>query len=858
MHSRIRIFAYPLIGIAIAIAALIAFPEVKRSNAKSGNPGANLIAATTLTEEGSATLYPENLKTWTHIHLWHSSLCSGDFVAGFTPEEVSGTVVAGYRHTYDKGKRILGCPSGNNSVHRGSVWFDLSEIMGKADPLHVSVQSATLHFKPLSGSCNGELLIATKNWLKGDEIEDLVPGDSFAKIGSTLGSGPLLGAKVASCGSGGCDIEVKEIVNNWLKGDDHGGYPNFGFVLKGTLEGDAEYSDNDACLARYGEFSLTVKYRYDKPLLHITLPTPSPTPIGRSGPGIPGGDATAFVACTNYAIGAEATAQNYTKDGVFPGLHFDPSYAIDGIRHTTTDGGNYWRDDDPLPSWLQVKFTKSRMIDEITVVTIQDPGLEKAIDPTDTQTFERFGATAFDVQYWTGTDWQTVPGGSITGNNLVVRKINFPPLTTTMIRVVVNGVAPPDKVARLVEVEACGHPSTPPKKPDGSGGASGLSARTETAFGLITTTFDTLQGTVSVNLPDDVAAGDTISGTVITEPKGTTKDEQAKNEDSLNGFVVEVAKQDTPTQQQGSKWVIPPMAQFIPVVLKNRNGEVVARTQVPVNQGTVVKPRSNGELPQQGSYSMPPFGQAGRPISVAGPFDGDFNNTAVNLGNNTAQFLAESPRKVVVRSPANLIGPSTIEINEQNKVVARCHYQSIGVRLAAGKLNLIRGEQTTVTVTLSGLDGATGPVPMQLTNASPATVRMEGGDTQTIIAQPGEVTGGVFTAKRTLTGIKPGGFAINAVVNPAIGTKGGGGVWKTCEAGPGAGPHNSGLNNDSLGGPINVFAVTAADIQGLDGKPYDFTGPRVGSPGSLPPLAQALDVARRGDVNGAKRWLLRF
>src|SRR5204862_7846767 len=117
------------------------------------------------------------------------------------------------------------------------------------------------------------------------------------------------------------------------------------------------------------------------------------------------------------------------------------------------------------------------------------------------------------------------------------------------------------------------------------------------------------------------------------------RDEQAKNEDSWNGYVVEVAKQETPTQQkEGSKWVIPPVAQFIPVVLKNREGKVVARAEVPV--GTVVKSKPNGD---QGNYSTPPFGQAGRPISVAGPFDGDFNNTAVNLGNNTAQFLAESP-----------------------------------------------------------------------------------------------------------------------------------------------------------------------------------------------------------------------
>jgi hypothetical protein len=29
------------------------------------------------------------------------------------------------------------------------------------------------------------------------------------------------------------------------------------------------------------------------------------------------------------------------------------------------------------------------------------------------QTFTSFGATAFEVQYWTGSAWAIVPGGSI-------------------------------------------------------------------------------------------------------------------------------------------------------------------------------------------------------------------------------------------------------------------------------------------------------------------------------------------------------------------------------------------------------------------------------------------------------------
>ncbi|MEP6920747.1 MAG: hypothetical protein ABI967_06455 [bacterium] len=343
------------------------------------------------------------------------------------------------------------------------------------------------------------------------------------------------------------------------------------------------------------------------------------------------------------------------------------------------------------------------------------------------------------------------------------------------------------------------------------GDVNGLRVRTETAFGLTTTSFDTLEGTVSVNLPDDIAAGDTISGTVIAEPKGSTKDEQAKNEDSLNGYVVEVAKQETPRQQTpGSKWSIPPATQFVPVVLKTRQGKEVARSNVPIHQGNTYKPKTGQSPNGVGSYLTPQFGQAGRPVSVAGPFDGDFNNTWIKLEDQTAQFLAESPRKVVVKSPANLVGRATIVVNEQNHVVAKCSYQSLGIRLAADKLNLIRGEQTMLSATISGLNGVTSPVSMQLTNASPWTVRMEGGETQTITVQPEEIAGGSFTAKRSLTGVKAGGFTINAVVN----SNGPQGLMKPCEGGaPASGPI-SGLgrgdrtiSNPGSAGPAENAAV---------------------------------------------------
>jgi len=42
----------------------------------------------------------------------------------------------------------------------------------------------------------------------------------------------------------------------------------------------------------------------------------------------------------------------------------EPALAIDGVRHTSTDGASYWRDEHGLSSWLQVDFNGSKSIDE--------------------------------------------------------------------------------------------------------------------------------------------------------------------------------------------------------------------------------------------------------------------------------------------------------------------------------------------------------------------------------------------------------------------------------------------------------------------------------------------------------------
>jgi len=67
-------------------------------------------------------------------------------------------------------------------------------------------------------------------------------------------------------------------------------------------------------------------------------------------------------------------------------------------------------------------------------------------------TFTLWGITAFEVQYWNGSAWVDVPGGNVTGNNLVWRRFLFAPISTDRIRVLVNNALAGS--SRIMEVEA--------------------------------------------------------------------------------------------------------------------------------------------------------------------------------------------------------------------------------------------------------------------------------------------------------------------------------------------------------------------------------------------------------------------
>ena len=141
-----------------------------------------------------------------------------------------------------------------------------------------------------------------------------------------------------------------------------------------------------------------------------------------------------------------------------------PSYAIDGKRRASSSAGS-WADGTAgqYPDWIRVDFASTKAIGEIDVFTGQTDG---SIDPTATMT-TTYTLADFQVQYWTGSQWKTVPGGSITGNRNVWRTFAFTPVTTTAIRVLITRSWP--TLSRVAEIEAYETSVTPPPPPPPNG-----------------------------------------------------------------------------------------------------------------------------------------------------------------------------------------------------------------------------------------------------------------------------------------------------------------------------------------------------------------------------------------------------
>jgi hypothetical protein len=222
--------------------------------------------------------------------------------------------------------------------------------------------------------------------------------------------------------------------------------------------------------------------------------------------------------------------------------------------------------------------------------------------------------------------------------------------------------------------------------------------KVETGPGLIAVTF-TLQGNQArVYLPDDVAPGEKFSGALEGQPN----------------YVVEFAGQQALVRAGAFHWDMPAQqpSDFLPLILRDLRGRELARASVPV------------AAPQRPStvFRFPKVVQAGSPAPVLGPFDGDSRSTRFEIAGETAQVLAESVRKIVIRAPEKPLGMTTYALRK-GALDKQGSVRSIIIETK-------QADDSNLAIAARGLDGLEDEVALKLDRdyifIRPAEVKADG------------------------------------------------------------------------------------------------------------------------------------
>ncbi|HEU4833526.1 MAG TPA: Calx-beta domain-containing protein [Pyrinomonadaceae bacterium] len=154
-------------------------------------------------------------------------------------------------------------------------------------------------------------------------------------------------------------------------------------------------------------------------------------------------------------------------------VHFSGNYPVAAVNNGDRKAMNWgngggWNDNthgDFSSDIVQINFPAFKFVSQINVFTLRDSFQDNQTPPTLTETFSTcensgYGITEFEVQYWNGWMWVTVPGGLVRDNNKVWRQFTFPEVWASRVRVQVHGATrfttTATNYSRIVEIEAYG------------------------------------------------------------------------------------------------------------------------------------------------------------------------------------------------------------------------------------------------------------------------------------------------------------------------------------------------------------------------------------------------------------------
>ena len=250
--------------------------------------------------------------------------------------------------------------------------------------------------------------------------------------------------------------------------------------------------------------------------------------------------------------------------------------------------------------------------------------------------------------------------------------------------------------------------------------------------GMTTVQFNVSQTAITVYLPSDIRPGDIISGSIKADPSGKNIKQQRTAMELLKKCKLTIGDPNTITRSLSAlnpgqllnleKTKV--SSAFIVSITDAENKTTQAEIKISQIQKTETLP----------GCSIPPYALMGSPLPIKGNFDGDASNTTCNLNGNPVPVIAESPRQCIVQMPENATGTNTMQVKENGQQTCTQNISPVKMTVEAGKLSLLTGEQTTVSIRIIGLKNLDKePAKLTIENRTREIIVMGDGNDQLII-----------------------------------------------------------------------------------------------------------------------------
>lgn len=258
-----------------------------------------------------------------------------------------------------------------------------------------------------------------------------------------------------------------------------------------------------------------------------------------------------------------------------------------------------------------------------------------------------------------------------------------------------------------------------------------------TPWGLSLAQVKSDRGSVTIYLPSDARAGDTISGSVFSE--GDFRPATIE----INGVTSEVYRRMFTAD-------IPTDANELKVRVMDDDRYTVATIIMPLERATMLEPSG---------FTLPRVGVTRMPMKISGKFDGRRDTTLLEIDGNPVGVLAESPRSCVTITPEGRLGNNSIALLEDRES-AEADLQCVKLTVTPPDRITI-GRRAEAVVTIEGLSRVEDH--WVEVSSDPKLVRFEkDAEVAKIQIRAADIKNGVWTGKVPFKAKKKGEIYLNA------------------------------------------------------------------------------------------------